>query len=144
LAVSSIVSGLLLVNRDPVVGLSGTLLSGGTALRAVVLSWLSTLLPALALCAIALLVSALARNSWVGVGVPVVIALLLQLVALLSAIDPVRPALPTTGFEAWHGLARTDRYTGPLTDSAIASVGWIAVAVGVTTWLVRRRDVAPR
>ncbi len=120
---ASTVVGLLVVGHQPLVGLSGSLLSPHAALQATAASWLTELAPVLAITGIALLSSVLSRNSWVGVLVPVVLVGCLNMGSLVSAIDPIRPLLPTTGLEAWHGLVRQDVYTNQIWISVIVSAG---------------------
>ncbi|HZQ84024.1 MAG TPA: ABC transporter permease [Acidimicrobiales bacterium] len=141
LAISSTLSGVLVVGTQPVVGLSGAVLSSGTALAATLASWLVVLPPVLAVVAIAVLASVVSRNSWAGVATPVVVTLGFGLVSQFSAADLVRPLLPTAGFDAWHGLVRTGVYTAPIRESMFVSAAWIAVCVGVSAAVLHRRDV---
>jgi ABC-2 type transport system permease protein len=141
LGLSATVAGVVCTGTQPLVGLSGATLSTSAALHAVVLSWVVAIPPTLAISAIAVLASVVSRNSWVGVVSPVLVVLILNLVALLSAIDPVRPYLPTTGFFAWHGLARVGTYTGPLDESLLVSAAWIVVCLLAAATILARRDV---
>lgn len=141
LSASSMVAGLLLAGSHPLVGLSGALLSPGTAVRSVLLSWLAVVPPTFAFAAIALTTGVLTRSSWVGVGAPVVLVLVLNLIALISAVDPVRAFLPTTGFEAWHGLVRDTTYTGPVLHACLVSAAWVTVSLVVAARALLRRDV---
>ncbi len=113
LAASTIASSLLVVGRQPLIGLTGQLVPSGTALPLVVAAWATALPPVLALTAVGLLLSVVSRNPSVGVVGPVVVALVLQLLASLGGLDVVRPLLLTTGFESWHGLLTEHRYLGP-------------------------------
>src|SRR5262249_16762159 len=79
LAITDLVAGLL-AGTQPVVGLGGQLVPSGQATGLVVVSWLSELPPMLAFTALAVLLSVLSRNSVVGIGGPVLIALMLQVV----------------------------------------------------------------
>lgn len=135
------VVGLIAIGHQPLVGLSGSLLSPHDALQATIASWASQLPPVLAITGIALLSSVLSRNSWVGVLVPVAIVGFLNLVSLLSAIDPIRPFLPTTGIEAWHGLVRGDVYTNQIWTSLIVSLVWTVLSFGLAAAIFLRRDV---
>ena len=141
LGLSSIVSGLVAVGDRPLVGLSGTTLSPSAALQATVGSWASEMAPALAITSIAVLISVLSRNSWVGVIAPVVLVFGLNLVSLLSLMDPIRPYLPTTGIEAWHGLVRGDVYTDQIRTSIIVSLAWMVGCLGVASAVFMHRDV---
>jgi ABC-2 type transport system permease protein len=116
-------------------------LSPGDAWQATATSWLTILLPVLAIAAIGILASVLSRNTWVGIAVPVVLVLVLNLVSLLSAIDPVRPLLPTTGLQDWYGLVRDDVYTNQVFTAQLVSVGWIVACLAVAARVFVRRDV---
>lgn len=135
------VVGLIGIGHQPLVGLSGSLLSPHAALQATIGSWLSEVAPVLAITGIAMLSSVLSRNSWVGVLVPVILVGCLNLGSLVSAIDPIRPFLPTTGLEAWHGLVRGDVYTNQIWTSVIVSLVWIVLCFGAAVLIFLRRDV---
>jgi ABC-2 type transport system permease protein len=136
------VVGLLVIGHQPLVGLSGAVLSPRAALQATMGSWVSELAPVLAITAIAVLISVLSRNSWVGVLLTVAVVLAFNLGSLVSAIDPVRPLLPTTGLEAWHGLVRaTGVYADQIRTSVIVSLVWMAVCFGLSAAIFLRRDV---
>jgi ABC-2 type transport system permease protein len=140
--VATTVVGLLAIGRQPLVGLSGALMSPHAALQATIGSWASEFAPVLAITAIAMLISVLSRNSWVGVLVTVAVVLFLNLGSLVSATDPVRPFLPTTGLEAWHGLVRASGvYADQIRTSVIVSVVWMVVCFGIAAALFLRRDV---
>lgn len=141
LAASATLTGVATAGARPVAGLSGALLSPTQAWAAVWASWASVVPPVLALAALCVLVSTASRSTWVGVGAPVLGVLVLNLVSLLSVVDPIRAFLPTSGMEAWHGLARTTPYTDQVTTSVLVSVGWIVVALAASAVLLARRDV---
>ena len=141
LALSSTVAGLVGVGDQPLVGLSGTVLPPGAALQATVGSWASEVAPALAITSIAVLVSVLSRNSWVGVIGPLLLVLALNLVSMLSLVDPIRPFLPTTGIEAWHGLVRGDPYTDQIRTSVLVSLAWMIGCLGLASAVFSRRDL---
>src|SRR6185295_16752078 len=84
LAASSMAAGVLVVGPQPLINLSGVLMSPPRALVHVTLAWVSVLTPALAFTALAVLLSIAARGSAAGVGLPVVAALTMQLVALID------------------------------------------------------------
>jgi ABC-2 type transport system permease protein len=140
LAASSLLAGLVVVGDQPVVGLSGALLGSGQALRVVVLAWLLALIPATGFAALAIAASAAARQSAVGIGAPAVLGLLMQLVQFLPGVDPFRHILLTTPFDAWHGIARTDPYYGPLWQGALVAAAWTVVALAVAAYLLARRE----
>lgn len=141
LGVASTVTGVLAVGDQSLVGLSGTLLSPKNALFAVIGSWASELAPALAMTAVAILISVASRNSWVGMIGAVLTVLVLNLVSMLSAIDPIRPFLFTSGEEAWHGLPRSGVYTNQIWISVAVCAVWIAITLGAAGFIFLRRDV---
>jgi ABC-2 type transport system permease protein len=141
LAISSTLSGVIGVGSQPLVGLSGAVLTTGDAWQATATSWLTILLPVLAIAAIGILASVQSRNTWIGIAVPVVLVLVLNLVSLLSAIDPVRPLLPTTGLQDWYGLVRDDVYTNQVFTAQLVSVAWIVACLAVTARVFVHRDV---
>src|SRR5262245_25301988 len=67
LAVSSVVAGMLVIGRQPLVDLSGGLLHPTQALARVGLAWLSVLPPTFSFLGLAVLVSVLTRSSAAGI-----------------------------------------------------------------------------
>jgi ABC-2 type transport system permease protein len=141
MAASVTLSGMIFVGTQPLVSLSGAVLSSGAALHAVLVSWAAILPPTLAVAAIAMLVSVVSRNTWVGVLGPVVVYAGIGVVSGLSAIDPVRAWLPTTGFDAWHGLVRDHAYADQVQAALVVSIVWILVALLVAAVVAARRDI---
>jgi ABC-2 type transport system permease protein len=140
-AVSSLAAGVLLVGRQPLIGLSGTLLQPGHCVVLVLVAWATVLPPVLAFTALGLLLSVASRNSALGVGGPVVIGLALQLASLVNAPEVVRMLLPTTPFGAWHGLFTDPPFHGPLAQGAVVSAVYFVLFVGGAHALLRRRDI---
>jgi ABC-2 type transport system permease protein len=140
-ALSSLAGGLLVVGRQPLVSLSGTLLPADRLMGLVLASWASTLLAVLAFTALGLLLSVAARNSVVGVGGPVVIGLLMSVLSLLGGVDLFRHLLLTEPFSAWHGLLSDPPFYGLLTRGALVSLGYLVACLGLAWVLFRRRDV---
>jgi ABC-2 type transport system permease protein len=66
-ALSSILTGLLFTGDQPLVGLSGNVLSSGEGLWLVLVSWLLNIPPLLAFTSLAVLFSVATRNGIVGV-----------------------------------------------------------------------------
>jgi ABC-2 type transport system permease protein len=123
-AVSSLLAGLARAGDRPLPGLSGSPLSPGHAAGLVLLSWASELPPLLGFTALACLLSISTRSPLAGVGGPLVLGLLMQLLALVGALGGGANALLTTPFAAWHGLVRADPYYGPLWQGALVSAVW--------------------
>jgi len=140
-ALSSLAAGVALAGSHPLVGLSGTALAPGHATALVLLSWLSAVPPLLAFTALACLTSVVSRSSVVGVGAPVVLGLLMQLLSLLGGLGTAANALLTAPFLAWRGLVRDDPYYGPLWQGALVSLVWAVACLVPARVLLTRRDV---
>ncbi len=141
LATSTIVSSLLVVGHEPPTGLTGQTIPSGDALGLVVASWATMLPPTLGFACLAILLSVWSRNPAVGIAAPVVIAMVMQLVGALGGIEPIRPFLLTTSFEAWHGLLTAPRFHGPLVEGLVVSAVWSVAALTASFVLLRRRDI---
>ena len=140
LTASSIVGGLAVVGDRPLVGLGGLLLSPAHAATAVLLAWGSALAPTLAFAAIGLLGSVALGRSPMGLLMPALLAILLQLVQLLPLPVIVRLALPSWAFIAWRGLFTEPRQNGPLLLGVVVSLAWAVVATTLAYHMFVRRD----
>jgi ABC-2 type transport system permease protein len=105
LAASGIAGGLAAVGHRPLVGLDGHLLAPGQAAGAVLLAWAAVLAPTLAFAAVGLLGSVALGRSPIGLVLPALLALALQIAQLLPLPVVVRVALPSYAFIAWRALA---------------------------------------
>jgi len=142
LAVSSIAAGVLLVGSQPLVDLSGVLLDPAQATTRIALAWASILLPSLGLTATAVLLSIGTRSSVVGIGVPVLASLAMQLAALVDGPEAIRQLMIMSAFGAWHGLLADPPYYGPLIRGTAVSAAYFAVCLATAYGLLRRRDIA--
>jgi ABC-2 type transport system permease protein len=142
LTVSSLVAGIAVIGTRPLVSLSGTTIPASRCVWLVVASWASVLLPMLGFACVAVLVSIVSRSSVVGVLVPAVLGLVMQLLSLVGRGEIVRTLLLTTPFDAWHGLFVAHRFYRPLVEGAIVSFAYGAICIEVAWVLFRRRDVA--
>lgn len=142
LGASALLSGVLLVGTQDLVGLSGQPVPFTDGTRLVLLAWLSALPTALAVCAGALLVSAATRSSLLGVAIPSLVAGVLGLLGLLAPLGSLRPLLITPGLTAWHGLLLEDAATGAVLASSGASLGCAALLLAAAAAVLRRRDWA--
>lgn len=104
-------------------------------------AWAGTLPTALAVSALALLLSAASRSSVVGVVVPPVLAGLLQLASLLAPLAAVRPLLLTPGLQAWHGLLLERATAVPLLQVTGVAALWAGACAAATAFVLRRRDL---
>ena len=142
LAASSVSAGVLVVGSQPLVDLSGVLLPPQSALGRVVLAWTSVLPPCLGFTAMAVLLSVVTRSSTAGVGLPVVVALAMQLFSLVDGPEVVRRLFIVSSFGAWHGLLTEPRYYRPLLQGAAVSTVYTIASIAIAYEIFRRRDIA--
>jgi len=142
LAASAIAGGLLAAGNHPLVGLDGHPFGPGAAAGRVLLAWAAVLPPTLAFAAVGLLGSVLLGRSPLGLLVPAVLALALNLVQLLPLPVALRLALPSAAFVTWRGLFTDPVQAGPLVVGLAVDLAWAAVALGVAYRLFLRRDFA--
>jgi ABC-2 type transport system permease protein len=140
LACSSTVGGLVTVGNQPLVGLDGHLLAPSDAAWNVLLAWLCVLAPTLALAAIGLLGSVALGRSPMGLLLPALVALAMQLAQMLPLPVAVRLALPGYAFISWNGLFTTPAQTGPLLIGIAVSLVWAVLATLLAHLLFLRRD----
>lgn len=140
LAASSVVGGLAAVGSHPLVGLDGHSLAPASAAGTVLLAWAAVLAPTCAFAAVGLLGSVALGRSPMGLLLPALLALLLQLLQLLPLPVAVRVALPGYAFVAWRGLFTAPAETGPLVLGVGVSLAWAVVATALARHLFLRRD----
>jgi ABC-2 type transport system permease protein len=140
LAVSSAVAGIAVVGNRSLVGLDGHLLSPGDAAGKTLLAWACVLAPTLALAAIGLLGSVALGRSPMGLLLPTIVALAMQLAQMLPLPVAVRMALPGYAFIAWIGLFTNPAQLGPLLISIGVSLVWAVVATSLAYLMFLRRD----
>lgn len=141
LASSSLAAGLLVIGGQPLIDLSGVLRPPDQAVARVTLAWASVLPSAVGFTALAVLASVATRSSAAGIGLPVVIALTMQLYALVDGPEAIRRSLITSGFGAWHGLLAEPSYYGPIADGAIVSGLYLAVCLAIAYRMLQHRDI---
>ncbi|MFE9955076.1 ABC transporter permease [Micromonospora sp. NPDC005299] len=140
LACSSAVGGIVAVGNQPLVGLDGHLLTAGDAAGKVLLAWVCVLAPTLALAAIGLLGSVALGRSPMGLLLPALVALAMQLAQMLPLPVAVRLALPGYAFIAWNGLFTSPAQVGPLLIGIGVSLLWAVTATALAYLLFVRRD----
>ena len=140
LAASSTAGGLVAVGNQPLVGLDGHLLTPGDAACRVLLAWLCALAPTLALAAIGLLGSVALGRSSMGLLLPVLVALAMQVAQMLPLPVAVRLALPGYAFIAWNGLFTSPAQLTPLLIAVAVSLAWAVLATALAYVLFVRRD----
>lgn len=141
LALSSVAAGLLVIGRQPLIDLTGVLVPPSHALARVALAWTSVLPPAFGLTALAVLISVATRSSAAGVGLPVVIALTMQLYAFVDGPEAIRRLMITSAFGTWHGLLSEPPYYQPPVHGTIVSGIYVVLSLGIAYWMLRRRDI---
>ncbi|GAA0928727.1 ABC transporter permease [Kribbella koreensis] len=132
--------GLVAVGNQPLIGLDGHLLSSSDAAGKVLLAWVCVLAPTLALAAIGLLGSIALGRSPMGLLVPAIVALVMQLAQMLPIPVAFRLALPGYAFIAWNGLFTSPTQVGPLLIGIVVSLVWAVVATALAYLLFLRRD----
>ncbi|MFF5305432.1 ABC transporter permease [Streptomyces sp. NPDC013161] len=137
---SSVVGGLLAVGNRQLVGLDGHLLAPGDAAGRVLLAWLCALAPTLALAAIGLLGSVALGRSPMGLLLPPLVALAMQVAQMLPLPVAVRLALPGYAFISWNGLFTSPAQLAPLLIGVAVSLVWAALATALACLLFVRRD----
>ncbi|GAA3804769.1 ABC transporter permease [Streptomyces coacervatus] len=140
LACSSAVGGLVAVGNQPLVGLDGHLLAPGDAAVRVLLAWVAALAPTLALAAIGLLGSVALGRSPMGLLLPPLVALGMQVAQMLPLPVAVRLALPGYAFISWNGLFTSPAQLGPLLIGIAVSLVWAVLATALAYLLFVRRD----
>ena len=140
LCASSIAGGLASAGGHALVGLDGHSLGSGDAARAVLLAWLCVLAPTLAFAGVGLLGSVVLGRSPMGLLLPALLALAMDLLLLLPVPVAVRLALPSNAFLAWRGLFTDPAQPGPLLVGILVSLVWAATATALAHVLFVRRD----
>ncbi|MEV0485986.1 ABC transporter permease [Streptomyces sp. NPDC050508] len=140
LVCSSTAGGLLAVGNRPLVGLDGHLLAPGDAAGRVLFAWVCALAPTLALAAIGLLGSVALGRSPMGLLLPPLVALAMQVAQMLPLPVAVRLALPGYAFIAWNGLFTDPVQLAPLLTGVTVSLVWAVLATTLAYLLFVRRD----
>ena len=140
LAVSSVYGGLLAEGSQPMIGLDGHLITGGQAGGKVLLAWVCVLAPTLALAAIGLLGSVALGRSPMGLFLPMLAALGMQVAQILPLPVAVRLALPGYAFIAWNGFFTDPQQVEPLLIGVAVSLVWAVVATALAYMIFLRRD----
>ncbi|MFF7889216.1 ABC transporter permease [Streptomyces sp. NPDC020794] len=140
LACSSTAGGIVAVGNQPLAGLDGHLLTPTDAAGKVLLAWVCVLAPTLALAAIGLLGSVTLGRSPMGLLLPALVALAMQLAQMMPLPVAVRLALPSYAFIAWNGLFTSPTQLGPLLIGIVVSLLWAVTASVLAYALFLRRD----
>jgi ABC-2 type transport system permease protein len=128
------------VGNQPLVGLDGHLLTPSDAAGRVLLAWACVLAPTLALAGIGLLGSVALGRSPMGLLLPALVALAMQLAQMLPLPVAARLALPGYAFISWNGLFTSPAQLGPLLIGVAVGLVWAALATALAYLLFVRRD----
>jgi ABC-2 type transport system permease protein len=137
---SSVIGGLLAVGNKTLIGIDGHMLSPGDAAGTVTLAWICVLAPTLALAAVGLLGSVAFGRSPMGLLLPMIVGLGMQVAQMLPMPVAVRLALPGSAFIFWNGLFADPQQLGPLLISIAVSLVWAVVATTLAYLMFSRRD----
>ncbi|WP_236654743.1 ABC transporter permease [Streptacidiphilus anmyonensis] len=140
LVASSVAGGVATAGNRPLVGLDGHTLTPSAAAGNVLLAWACALVPTLALAAIGLLGSVVLGRSPMGLLVPALVAVAMQLAQMLPLPVALRLALPGYAFVSWNGLFADPAQLDELLVALAVSLAWIVVATAVAYRLFVRRD----
>jgi ABC-2 type transport system permease protein len=127
---------------DPLISLSGNQISVGRSLLLIGATTLAYFLPTMAVASLAILLSTVTRNSAAAVVATLMLSLIMQLLAIVSALDFLRPYLLPEQFNAWQGLLRD-----PIDWAPVIRAAWVSAVFGIPAlaWAFThflRRDVA--
>jgi ABC-2 type transport system permease protein len=137
----TIVGGLIW-GFNPVTLLTGTRVSAGRGLVLLAAATGAYLLPVLGVTGIALLLSALTRNSAGAVVGTLMLSLLMQLLGAVAALNFLDPYLLSTQFNAWQGLLRDPADWAPVVRAAWVSAAYGLPCLAAAFLIFLRRDVA--
>jgi len=141
-AASATLAGVITVGSDPLVDVGGAVRPASTALGLVAASWATVIPATLGFASIAIMVSILTRSSVLGVIVPVIIGLCMQLYTFLNAWDTVRHLLLGFTMSAWRGLLDSPSYPAPLVRGLVIAAVYLLITTAIGFVAFRRRDVA--
>jgi ABC-2 type transport system permease protein len=137
----AVVAGSLQSGFNPLVDLSGQLVSAQHALLLVVASFGVYMLPILALVCIGLLLSTVTRNSAAAVVGTLMFALFMQLVSILPGLGATTPYLLSTQLQAWQGFFRVPTDWEPIVRGLWVSAAYGLPALFAAYLVFLRRDV---
>jgi ABC-2 type transport system permease protein len=134
--------GGLLWGFDPLTTLSGTKVSAGRGMALLAGASLAYFIPLMAIAAIAILLSTITHNSAAAVVGTLIFSFVMQLLAVIKALDWLAPYLLSTQFDAWQGLLREPADWAPIVRAAWVSALYAIPALGWAFVAFLRRDVA--
>jgi ABC-2 type transport system permease protein len=137
-----LVIGGLLWGFDPLTSLSGTKISAGRGIALIGAAALAYFIPMIAIAAIAFLLSTVTHNSAAAVVGTLILSFMMQLLAVISGLDFLRPYLLSEQFNSWQGLLREPTDWAPIVHALWVSACWAVPALLWAFLAFVRRDVA--
>ncbi len=127
---------------DPLVSLSGTPIATGRGIALIGAAALAYFVPMMAIASIAFLLSTVTHNSAAAVVGTLIGSFMMQLLAIISGLDFMRPYLLSEQFESWQGLLRDPTDWAPIVHASWVSACWAVPALLWAFVAFVRRDVA--
>jgi ABC-2 type transport system permease protein len=127
---------------DPLTSLSGTPISADRGMLLIAASAFAYFIPMIAIAAIAFLLSTVTHNSAAAVVGTLILSFMMQLLAIISGLDFLRPYLLSEQFDSWQGLLRDPTDWAPIVHAAWVSACYAVPAVLWAFLAFLRRDVA--
>ncbi|CAM00326.1 ABC-2 type transport system permease protein [Saccharopolyspora erythraea NRRL 2338] len=140
IAVSGVLTGLVIVGGDGMVSLSGTTLPLGSALGRVALAaaWSATQMAAIG--AIALAISSLTDHPLVVMAATMGTLIVFGVLGSLPALDWLQPLLITTGWTSVVDVLRDPVVTGALVDGLLRAGCYLLIGVSATVLRITTKD----
>ena len=129
-----LVLGGLIWGFDPLISLSGNVISLDRSLLLIGGATLAYFLPTMAVASLAILLSTVTRNSAAAVVATLMLSLIMQLLGIVSALDFLRPYLLPTQFNAWQGLLRE-----PIDWAPVVRAAWVSALFAIPALAGRSR-----
>jgi ABC-2 type transport system permease protein len=127
---------------DPLTSLTGTKIGAGRGILLIGAAALAYFIPIMAIASIAFLLSTVTHNSAAAVVGTLILSFMLQLLAVISGLDFLRPYLLSEQFDSWQGLLREPTDWAPIVHAAWVSACYAAPALLWAFLAFVRRDVA--
>jgi ABC-2 type transport system permease protein len=137
-----LVIGGLIWGFDPLTSLSGTRIAPGRGMLLIGGAALAYFIPMMAIAAIAFLLSTVTHNSAGAVVGTLILSFMMQLLAVISGLDFMRPYLLSEQFDSWQGLLREPTDWAPIIHASWVSACYAVPAVLWAFMAFMRRDVA--
>jgi ABC-2 type transport system permease protein len=137
-----LVIGGLIWGFDPLTSLTGTKIGAGRGVLLIGAAALAYFVPIMAIASIAFLLSTVTHNSAAAVVGTLILSFMLQLLAVISGLDFLRPYLLSEQFDSWQGLLREPTDWAPIGHAAWVSACYAVPALLWAFLAFVRRDVA--